>query len=84
MLDLGGLCRMPWAEKRGMKCGPARFPDIENVRRIYRLYRGYIFNGWAVKQTPNAMKLGRRSVYTIIRPHDKLQPIPRTFFLPLI
>ena len=31
MLDLGGLCRMPWAEKRGMKCGPTRFPETENV-----------------------------------------------------
>ena len=38
-----------------------------------------IFNGWAIKWTPNATKLGRRPVYTIIRPHDKLQPIPRTF-----
>ena len=39
-----------------------------------------MFNGWAVKLTPNATKLDRRSVYTIIRPHAKLQPIPRTFF----
>ena len=38
-----------------------------------------IFNGWANKWTPDAMKLGRRSVYTIIRPHDKLHHIPRTF-----
>ena len=36
-------------------------------------------DGWAIKRTPNAMKFGRRSVYTIIRPHAKLQPIPRTF-----
>ena len=40
---------------------------------------GCRFNGWAIKWTPNATKLGRRSVYTIIRPHDKLQPILRTF-----
>ena len=38
-----GLCRMPWAEKRGMKCGPAQFPDTENVRRIDRLYCGCRF-----------------------------------------
>ena len=37
------------------------------------------FNGWAIKWTPNAMKHGRRSVYTIIGPHDKMQPIPRIF-----
>ena len=34
---------------------------------------------WGVKWTPNAMKLGRRPSYTIIRPHAKFQPIPRTF-----
>ena len=46
----------------------------------YTDYIAVIFNGWAVKRTPNATKLGRRPVYTIIRPHDKLQPIPRTFY----
>ena len=35
--------------------------------------------GWAVKRAPNATKLDRRSVYTIIRPHAKFQHIPKTF-----
>ena len=59
---------------------PARFSETENIRRRYRQRYRYMSNGWAVKRTPNATKLARRPVYTIIRPHDKLQPIPRTFY----
>ena len=50
-----------------------------NIRRRYRKRYRYTFNGWAVKRTPNATKLDRWSLYTIIRPHAKLHPIPRTF-----
>ena len=50
-----------------------------NIRRRYRKRYRYTFNGWAVKRTPNATKLGRRPTYTIIRPHAKFQPNPRTF-----
>ena len=38
-----------------------------------------LFNGWAFKRTPNAMKLDKRSIYTIIRPHANFKPNPRTF-----
>ena len=34
---------------------------------------------WGVKRTPNAMKLDRRAIYTIIRPHANFQSILRTF-----
>ena len=50
-----------------------------NVRRIYRLYRGYLFNGWAVKRTPNATKLDRRSIGSVPRLLGKSQPNPRMF-----
>ena len=77
-LGLGGLCRGGWAERRGEKCSPATVSETETPDE-YTDYIAVIFNGWAVKRTPNATKLGRRPAYTIIRPHDKLQPIPRTF-----
>ena len=38
-----------------------------------------IVNGWAIKRTPNAMKLGRRPTYNITRPHANSHPILRTF-----
>ena len=71
------------AEGREEKRGPATVSEYRKRLTLDRLYRGYIFNGWAVKRTPNATKLGRRPVYTIIIPHDKLQPIPRTFLCQL-
>ena len=68
-----------WAEKREEKVARQQFPETENVRRKYRQRCRYIFNGWAIKRAPNVTKLDRRSVYTIIRSHAKLHPIPRTF-----
>ena len=50
------------------KC-PAKRPAILSL---------YVIR-WGLKQTPNAMKLDRRSIYTIIRPHTKFQTIPGTF-----
>ena len=73
-----GCAEGGWAEKREEKAARQQFPNRKCLT-LDRLYRGYILNGWAVKRVPNATKLGRQSVYTIIRPHDKLQPIPRTF-----
>ena len=55
-----------------------------NIRRTYRKRYRYTFNGWAVKRTPNATKLGRRPTYAIIRPHANLHPIPRTFLCHLL
>ena len=34
---------------------------------------------WGVKQTPNAMKLGRRPTDNITTPNAKFHPIPRKF-----
>ena len=34
---------------------------------------------WGVKRTPNAMKFGRQSTYTMTRPFSNSHPIPRTF-----
>ena len=42
-------------------------------------YIAAIVKRWGVKRNPIAMKLGRRRTYTIIRPHAKFQPIPKTF-----
>ena len=38
-----------------------------------------IFIRWGIKRTPIAMKLDRRSIYTITTPHANIHPIPRTF-----
>ena len=78
MLDLGGCEEELGPEERREVQPGGSFGD-RNVRRRYRQRYHYMSKGWADKRTPNATKLGRRSVYTIIRPHDKLQPIPRTF-----
>ena len=54
------------------------FPETENVRRLTD-YIAAIVIRWAIKRTPNAMKLDRRSIYTKIRPHANFQLIRRTF-----
>ena len=59
------------------------FPETENVRCLTD-YNAAIVIRWGIKRSPNAMKLERRSIYTIIRPHANFQPILRTFFRPLI
>ena len=75
-----GLCeREAWADRRERRNAARHDFEDRNVRRKYGQRCRYIFNGWAIKWTPNATKLGRRPVYTIIRPHAKLHPIPRTF-----
>ena len=83
-----GRPRWLWREVglrgEGRNAAQLLFPDTENVRRIDLLYCGCRVNGWAIKWTPNATKLDRRSVYTIIRPQAKLHPNSRTFFMPLI
>src|SRR3954463_4432725 len=38
-----------------------------------------IVNGWGIKRTPNAMKLGKRSTNNKTTPHANFHPIPRTF-----
>ena len=53
-----------------------RRPKMSDVLTDYNVA---IVIRWGIKQTPNAMKLDRRSIYTIIRPHANFQPIPRTF-----
>ena len=77
-MGLGGLWRAGWSERRGERNSPTRFPETKNVRR-YTGYTAALVNGWAIKRTPNAMKLDRRSIYTIIRLHVNSHPIPRTF-----
>ena len=54
------------------------FLETENVRCLTD-YIVAIAIHWGVKQTPNALKIDRRSIYTIIRPRANFQPIPRTF-----
>ena len=73
-----GLCRSPQAERRERERPGDCFrrPKTSDVLTHYIVA---IVNGWAIKRTPNAMKLDRRSIYTIIRPHANFQPIPRTF-----
>ena len=68
-----------WAEGREKECSPVAVLETETSDEGTGSGTA-MFNGWAVKWTPNATKLDRRSVYTIIRPHAKLHPIPRTFF----
>ena len=63
-------------EKRGRPGDCFRRPKMSDVRLATI---AAIFIRWGVKRTPNAMKLGRRSIYTIIRPHVNSHPIPRTF-----
>ena len=67
-----------WTEGREERCRPAAVSEAETSDEGTDGGTA-MFNGWVVKRTPNATKLDRRSVYTIIRPHAKLHPIPRTF-----
>ena len=53
-----------------------RRPKMSDVLTDYNVA---IVIRWGIKQTPNAMKLGRRSTYTITRPLANFQPNPRTF-----
>ena len=64
---------------RGKGCSPATVSGDRKRLTFDRLYCGYMFNGWAIKRTPNATKFDSRSTYTIIRPHANFHPIPRTF-----
>ena len=63
-------------EKRGRPGDYFRRPKTSDEETGYT---AAIVNRWGVKQTPNAMKLDRRSIYTIIRPHVNSHPILRTF-----
>lgn len=54
------------------------FPETKNVRHLTD-YNAAIVIYWGIKRTLNVMKLGRRSIYTKIRPDANFQPIPRTF-----
>ena len=72
-----GLCRRSQAERREERPGDCfRRPKTSDYFTDYNVA---IVIRWGVKQTPNAMKLDRRSIYTIIRPHANFQPNPRTF-----
>ena len=74
---LGGLWRDCEGEKREKRPGICfRRPKTSDEKTGYN---AAIVIRWAIKRTPNAMKLGRRSIYTIIRPHANSHPIPRTF-----
>ena len=68
-----------WAEMRGEECSPATVSGDRKRPTFETGYTAAIVNRWGVKRTPNAMKLDRRSIYTIIRPHVNSHPIPRTF-----
>ena len=58
--------------------GPAAVSEIETSDERPTTIAA-IDNRRGVKQTPNAMKLGRRPTYNITTPHANFQPIPRTF-----
>ena len=78
-LDLAvgsGLCRRSREEREGKPGNSFRRPKTSDDLTDYIVA---IVIRWSVKRTPNAMKLGRRPIYTIIRPHANFQPIPRTF-----
>ena len=64
-------------KEREERC-PAAVSETETSDELTD-YNAAIVHRWGVKWTPNAMKLGRRPTYTIIRPHAKFQPNPRTF-----
>ena len=63
-------------EKRGRPGDCFRRPETSDEETGYT---AAIVIRWGIKRSPNAMKLDRRSVYTIIRPHVNSHPIPRTF-----
>ena len=63
-------------DKRGRPGDCFRRPETSDVLTDYIVT---IVNGWAIKRTPNAMKLGRRPTYNIKTPHANFHPIPRTF-----
>ena len=71
-----GLCRWSREEREGK-------PGNSFWRlKTYDVLTDYIVaivNRLGVKQSPNAMKLGRRPTYNITTPHANFQPIPRTF-----
>ena len=74
-----GCEQRPQAERREEKERPDssfRRPKTSDDLTDYIVA---IVNGWAIKQTPNAMKLGRRPTYNIKTPHANFHPIPRTF-----
>ena len=73
---LGGLWRDYEGEKR--EGGPDicfRRPKTSDVRPATI---AVIVVRSSIKQTPNAVKFGRRSTDNKIRPHANFQPIPRT------
>jgi len=75
-----GLCRRPQAERRERE--RERDPSAVSETKTFDERPATIAaidNRWAVKRTPNAMKLGRRSTDNKTTPHANFQPIPRTF-----
>ena len=79
-LDLAvgiGLCKRSREEREGKPSNNFRRPKTSDDLTGYI---AAIVIRWGVKQTLNAMKLGRRPTYTIIKPHTNFQPNPRTFF----
>ena len=73
------LCRRSRAERREERGRPGDYFRRPKTSDEETGYTAAIVIRWAIKQTPNAMKLDRRSIYTKIRPHANFQPIPRTF-----
>ena len=70
---------MGWIERKEDGCNPATVSGDRKRPTLDRLLLPLYFNGWAITRTLNAMKFGKRSIYTIIRAHANFQPIPRTF-----
>ena len=64
--------------QRKRKATRQPFPEAENVRRLTDYIVAIVIR-WAIKRTPNGMKLGRRPTYNTTRPHANSHPIPRTF-----
>ena len=79
----GGLCRRLWAERREDRETQRLFPETENVRRKTD-YIAAINIHWGIKRTPIAMKLNRRSTYTITRPHANFHRIRSPFDAPTV
>ena len=78
-LDLAvgsGLCRQSREESEGKPSDSFRRPKTSDVLTGYN---AALVIRWGIKRTPNAMKLDRRSTYTIIRPHANFIPFREHF-----
>ena len=71
-----GLCGWSREEREGKPGNSFRRLKTSDEKTGYN---AAIVNRWGVKRAPNAMKFGRRPIYTITTPHANFQPIPRTF-----